>query len=187
MLKDKTVVIKGHTFHEIYSKPVKQQWEEFYKSYKPDQSQAVKTNYGSFKWVPGLTDRSILQYFAYDKKGNVEYNIDITYVDNEDKEEANEELSFFEKSVDLLMHKALVRKTRSETIMVDGNNIMYDEMSATISIGETGKKADIRIFDFSPGIYIEATESRPSIFDKYRNELNAMIKSIKFYPDLKKE
>jgi hypothetical protein len=186
-LKDKTILIKGHTFHGAYSKLVKQQWEEFYKSYRPDQSQAVKTNYGSFKWVSGLTDRSILQYLAYEAEGSVTYKIEITYVNKVEKEDTNEKLSFIEKTVDVLMNKAFVSKTISDTIVIEGNKVLYDEENVRISNGEGGKIADIRIFDFEPGIHIEASEEISGNFEKYRNELDAMIKSIKFYPELKKD
>jgi hypothetical protein len=85
------------------------------------------------------------------------------------------------------MNKAFVSKTISDTIVIEGNKVLYDEENVRISNGEGGKIADIRIFDFEPGIHIEASEEISGNFEKYRNELDAMIKSIKFYPELKKD
>ena len=64
--------------------------------------------------------------------------------------------------------------------------IEYDEFKARISNDERGRWAYIRMSDFTPGIEVIVNEERMDYFGMYRNELNAMIKSIKFYPDLKK-
>jgi len=43
------------------------------------------------------------------------------------------------------------------------------------------------MFDFTPGVFFKIIEERENYFGMYRNELNAMINSIKFYPNLKKD
>ena len=185
-LKDKAVVIKGKTFSETY-KGIQPLWEEFYRSYKSDMSQTLKTNYGSFKWVKGLKDNSTIKYFSYDAKMQPEYIIELSYVYEDEMNEINHNSSFIEKTIDVLTFNALVRKIRSDTIRVDGYKIVYDEIDATISNGQYGKMGEVKIFDFTPGIYINIREENGDSLDMYRNEINAMINSIKFYPNLKKD
>jgi hypothetical protein len=185
-LKDKTIVIRGSTLAKS-SKEAQPFFEEFYKSYRHDQSQAFKTNYGSFKWVNGLRDKSTIKYLAYDPSMQIAaYIIKISYYYDESKDIVNQNLSFQEMTVELPGGKADVKKAKSDTIKTNRYNIQYDEIRAVLGSGERGKWAEIRIFDFNPGIYIEVSEQKPNSFDKYRKELNAMIKSIQFYPELEK-
>ena len=186
-LKDKTIVIRGTAYAES-SKEVLLLFEEFYKSYKPDQSQAFKTNYGSFKWIDRLRDESTIEYLSYDlSMENATYGIEISYRYDESKDIVNRNLSFQKRTVDTSDVKASIKKTKSDTTKTSGYNIQHDEINMVINKRAGGKWAEIRIFDFNPGIYIEVSEYSPNNFDKYRNELNAMIKSIQFYPDLKKD
>ena len=185
-LKDKTLLLEGSTYTKRYNKAVKDLWEEFYNSYKEDDSQAFRTNYGSFKWVNGLKDESHINYLAYNKSGDLVYSINIAYIDEDDKIEEGEKFSFTEKIFKIVLSTAFVRKERSDKLKVDGYTIEYNEFSAKISDGETGKIAKIWMFDFKPGVTITIIEQRENYFGLYRNELNAMINSIKFYPDLKK-
>ena len=185
-LKDKTLLLEGSTYTKRYNKAVKDLWEEFYNSYKEDDSQAFRTNYGSFKWVNCLKDESHINYYAYNKGGNLVYSIDIFYVDKDGKIKTEKGLSFTEKVFEVLFSTAHVRKERSDKLIVDGYTIKYNEFDIQISNGEKAKKAEIWIFDFTPGIIITIDEERENYFGLYRNELNAMINSIKFYPDLKK-
>jgi len=186
-LKDKTIVIRGSTYSTLI-KDALPLFEEFYKSYRPDQSQAFKTNYGSFKWVVGLRDDSTIEYFAYDlSMENATYFIEISYYYDESKDIVNHNLSVQETTIEGADIKINIKNTKSDTKKNSGYNIQYDEISIVVSNGQRGKQAEIRIFDFNPGIYIKASQYKPNSFDKYRNELNAMIKSIKFYPDLKKD
>ena len=186
-LKDKTLVIKGSTYSKRYNETVKDLWEEFYKSYKEDDSQVFRTNYGSFKWVKGLIDESNIKYFAYNKSGDLVYSIYIDYASKEDKIELEQKFSFTEKIFEVLLSTARVRKERNDKLIVDGYKIEYNEFSAKISNGERGKMAEIWMFDFTPGVVIRITEKRENYFGLYCNEINAMINSIKFYPDLKKD
>ncbi|MCL1864760.1 MAG: hypothetical protein FWF73_03000 [Spirochaetes bacterium] len=185
-LKDKTLLLEGSTFTKSYNKTVKDLWEEFYKSYKEDDSQAFRTNYGSFKWVNGLKDESSIKYLAYNKGGDLVYSIDISYLSEDDKIEIEKSFSFTEKIFEVLLAKATVSKERGDKLIVDGYKIEYNEFNIKISNGEKRKKADIWIFDFTPGVIITIDEERENYFGLYRNEINAMINSIKFYPDLKK-
>jgi hypothetical protein len=186
-LKDKTLLLEGSTFTKSYDKTVKKLWEEFYKSYKEDDSQEFRTNYGSFKWVNGLFDESNMGYFAYNKDGDLVYSIDIYYLDKESKTEKEENFSFTEKIFEVILSTAYVRKEKNDKLIVDGYVIEYSEFSAKLSNGERGKMAEFWMFDFTPGVVIKVIEQRENYFGMYRNELNAMIKSIQFYPDLKKD
>jgi hypothetical protein len=185
MLKDSTLVIKGSTYLKFY-KTIQSLWEDFYTSYKPDQAQAFKTNYGSFKWVQGLVDNSIIDYFGVDLKGKVLYKIEISYLNDKDKDEVNQKISSLPEIIESLTSKFNFSNSKKETFSVDGHKIQYDEIFATDGDVKL-KLADIRIFEFTPGILIEVTEAKSGCFDKFRNELDALIKSIKFYPDLKKD
>jgi hypothetical protein len=184
-LKDKTVRIKMENGAK-YFKPIRHEVEEFYKSYKPDQSQAVKTNYGSFKWVPGLEDQSTIEYYAYNAKNIPIYSIKISYPDDEEKNEINKIISSTTGVINVIGAVLNVSTTKDETLLVNGYKIKYDEIFATGG-NIKGKMADIRIFDFNPGIYIKAGDEIPGNFEMYRSHLDAMIQSIKFYPDLKKD
>jgi len=115
------------------------------------------------------------------------YFIKISYYYDESKDIVNDNLSFQEYTTGVFGHTANVKKTKSDTTKTNGYKIQYDEISTVISNGERGKRAEIRIFDFNPGIYIDVSEQISNSFDKYRNELNAMIKSIKFYPGFEKQ
>ncbi|MCL1910727.1 MAG: hypothetical protein FWG13_00775 [Leptospirales bacterium] len=183
-LKDKTLLLKGSTIVRSYNKIVKDLWEEFYKSYKADDSQGFKTNLGSFKWVNGFKDRSNVKYYAFNKDGAMTYSIDIFYSSEEGKIERKNENSFTEKIYQVLLTTAYVRKVKSDKLIIDGYTIEYNEFTAVIN-GETSRMAEIWMFDFTPGVVIKIIERRPNYFGMYRNELNAMINSIKFYPDLK--
>ena len=186
-LKDKIVVIRGDTLSRL-SKEAQPLFEEFYKSYRPDLSQAFKTNYGSFKWVNGLEDKSSIEYLAYDlSMKSATYLIEISYYYDKSKKIVNNNLLFQEYTVDMPEGKVNVKKTKSDTTKANRYNIQYDETRALIGSGTGRKWAEIRIFDFNPGIYIEASDYRPNYFDKYRNELKAMIKSIQFYPEPEKK
>ncbi len=184
-LKDKTVVIKGNSFFGRFE-PIKPLWEEFFMSYKPDQSQKLKTNYGSFKWVDGLQDKSIIKYNAVSPIPEELYTIEFTYLDSKGKDESDHRISSLNGTVDVYRGTLNVSNVKNETISRDGYKIQYDEKYASDDTAKV-KMAFIRIFDFTPGINISITESKEGSFDKYRNELNAMIQSIKFYPDLKRD
>ena len=185
-LKDKTLLLEGHTFAKRYDETIKDLWEEFYKSYKDDDSQAFRTNLGSFKWVDGLKDKSHINYLAYNKSGDLVYSIDIAYVDEDEKSEKRKIFSFTTKIFEIIFSTALVTKERSDKLKIDGYTIEYNEFSAKLSNKESGKMAEIWMFDFKPGVAIGIIEQRENYFGLYRNELNALINSIKFYPDLKK-
>jgi len=185
-LKDKTLLLNGSTYTKDFDKTVKGLWEEFYKSYREDDSQAFKTNYGSFKWVNGLEDESSIEYFASNKDDDLTLSIEISYLSEEDKIESKGISSFTEKTFEFLSKKIFASKVKSDKLIIDGYKIEYDEFKARISNDERGRWAYIRMSDFTPGIEVMVNEERMDYFGMYRNELNAMIKSIKFYPDLKK-
>ena len=185
-LKDKILILEGSTYTKSFNKTVKDLWEEFYKSYKEDDSQAFRTNYGSFKWVNGLKDESNIKYYAFNKDNNMTCSIDIDYVDEDDKIATEKERSFTTRVIQVLATQAFVRKVKSDKLIIDGYTIKYNEFSATIE-GETSTMAEIWMFDFTPGVVMKVIEARPNYFGMYRNEINAMINSIKFYPDLKKD
>ena len=92
-----------------------------------------------------------------------------------------------EKVYKFLSHTVLVRKVRNNKLVVDSYEIEYSEFNARISNGESSRMAEVWMFDFTPGVVFKIVEIREGYFDIYRNELNAMINSIKFYPDLKKD
>ena len=186
-LKDKTLVIKGSTYCDSYNKTVKDLWEEFYKSYKEDDSQMFRTNYGSFEWVNGLKEESSIKYYAYNKDSDMTISIKIFYISKESKAEIEKNFSFTERIFGVLSGMASVSKVRSDKLKVDGYKVEYSEFNAKISNGEKGTWAEIWLFDFTPGVLFKITEERPDYFGMYRNEINAMIKSIKFYPNLKKD
>jgi len=186
-LKDKTLVIKGSTFLKSYDKTVRDLWGKFYKSFREDDSQRFRTNYGSFKWVRGLEDNSVLNYYTFNKDGDPTIGIEISYLDKDGKEETKEKFSFTERIFSVLFSTASVSKEKSNKLIVDGYRIDYNEFSIQLSNGEKGRMAEIWIFDFTPGVQFRIGEERENYFGMYRNEINAMIKSIKFYPDLKKD
>ncbi len=186
-LKDKTLVLKGSTSPESYDKTVKDLWEEFYKSYREDDSQGFRTNYGSFKWVKGLDDNSSMKYYADNKNRALTISIKIDYLDKEEKIELKNKLSFTKRAFALLSGMAVASKEKSDRFVVDGYKIEYNEFTIETSKGRKGRMAEIWLFDFTPGVQIRIVEERENYFNMHRNEINAMIKSFKFYPDLKKD
>ena len=126
-LKDKTLLLNGSTYTKDFDKTVKGLWEEFYKSYREDDSQAFKTNYGSFKWVNGLEDESSIEYFASNKDDDLTLSIEISYLSEEDKIESKGISSFTEKTFEFLSKKIFASKVKSDKLIIDGYKIEYDE------------------------------------------------------------
>jgi hypothetical protein len=185
-LKDKTIKLKMENYVK-YCEPLRPELEEFYMSYKPDQSQAVKTNYGSFKWMPGLKDESTVEYCAIDpSSGSIVYSITISYIDEKNKAEENAILDRSSWDVPTAKGSATVKHLKGSAFEVDGRKIQYDEYYS--NLGEKGiwKKASIRLYDFSPGVDISIDENTVGKFDKYRREMDALVKSFQFFPEIKK-
>ena len=183
-LKDKTLVLKGSTFSLEYNKSVKNLYEEFYKSFREDDSQKFRTNYGSFKWVDGLEDESKIEYAAIDNDRAVTMGIEIYYLNEAGKIDIKDRFpppgvvrasSGFSEIV-------FRRNIKSEKLMVDGYEVNYNEFDVSLHPIKI-REAEIWILDFTLGVRFKISEERPGYFNMYRNEINAMIKSFKFYPD----
>jgi len=165
--------------------PVEKYVEEFCQSYKADDSQKVKTPWGSFKWVEGLIDESSFKYYVtVNDEEDERYFLTINYVADEDKKRLIDKVEGT-LSLDILEKFTAFISYDKESYIVDGYNIKY--YKDTIRV--TGYPIDVRtviyIMDVSPGIEIEIDASEKS-YKKYEPQLESFISSLKFFPEYSK-
>lgn len=165
--------------------PVEKYVEEFCQSYKADDSQKVKTPWGSFKWVEGLIDESSFEYYVTVNDNEDErYFITINYVADEDKAD------YIESAEGSVSSRMLERFAASvsfdeDTYKVDGYKIESYKRTIRPSTQSSSISTVMYLMDVSPGIEIEIDASEKS-YRKYEPQLMSFISSLKFFPEYSK-
>ena len=165
--------------------PVEKYVEEFCQSYKADDSQKVKTPWGSFKWVEGLIDESSFKYYVtVNDEEDERYFITINYVSDEDKAD------YIESAEGSVSSRMLERFAASvsfdeDTYKVDGYKIKSYMKTIRPSTQPTSVYTVMFVEDLSPGIKITIDASEKS-YKKYEPQLESFISSLKFFPEYSK-
>ncbi|MBP7901927.1 MAG: hypothetical protein KA015_03820 [Spirochaetes bacterium] len=165
--------------------PVEKYVEEFCQSYKADDSQKVKTPWGSFKWVEGLIDESSFKYYVtVNDEEDERYFITIKYLKDESKKRA---IKSAEGSVSSRMLERFAASVSfdEDTYKVDGYKIESYKRTIRPSTQSSSISTVMYIMDVSPGIEIEIDASEKS-YKKYEPQLESFISSLKFFPEYSK-
>ena len=182
---DSVIRVEVKTYTDSIA-PVEKCVEEFCQSYKSDDSQKVKTPWGSFKWVEGLEDESSFKYYVTVNDNEDErFFLTIKYLKDESKKRAIEAAEGTLSSR-LLEGFAASVSYDEDTYKVDGYKVKSYKKTIRPSDQPSSVYTVMFLNDLSPGIKIMIDASEKS-YRKYEPQLESFLSSLKFYPEYSKK
>ena len=179
-LKNKQILeIQGFTFNEEYfNKYFKNNWQQFYNSYRLDLSQNYKTFNGSFQ--NDFNNFKDFSRFIYSfSEYNSEYKLEFNYRP-ESKEEYESTIISGVEDIALLFPKASFDITKNVELKIKDREAINIETTIARPDGLKVIRSVIFFYNLNPGLEI-VIEGGHRIFERYKEEMDYSIENIDFY------
>jgi hypothetical protein len=181
--KEKLIHIKVQGFKNLFESGRKI-WEEFYTTFRTDQSLPYKTDFGSFKDnINGVQLQQDFTTFFYSMEvqgeNSYKYSISINYINDPEEMKKNDIEKYF--NVNLATDKSISSyNVKKQNLKCDGKDAVYCEVFIRKE-AKTELGADLSIFgNLNPGLEVEVSSNDGKLFEFYRGEMELLMQSFKF-------